>query len=162
EPLSADETEVLLDSLGGMKDELRSRIRAAAEGNPLFIEEMVALVRDSTNGEIMVPPTIQALLAARLDQLEASERRVLECGAVEGRVFHRGAVQALAAQEQELARRLVSLVRKELVRPDMSQLLGDEAFRFRHLLIRDAAYEGLPKATRAELHERFADWLDEH
>ena len=53
-------------------------------------------------------------------------------------------------------------MRKELVRPDRAQLPGEDAFRFRHLLIRDAAYEALPKATRAELHERFADWLEEH
>ena len=58
--------------------------------------------------------------------------------------------------------RLAALVRKELIRPDTAQLPGDDAFRFRHLLIRDAAYDALPKATRAELHERFADWLEEH
>ena len=58
--------------------------------------------------------------------------------------------------------RLTSLVRKELVRPDKSELPGEDAFRFRHLLIRDAAYDALPKATRAELHERFAGWLAEH
>ena len=57
--------------------------------------------------------------------------------------------------------RLAALVRKELIRPDRSRLPGDDAFRFRHLLIRDAAYEALPKATRAELHERFADWLEQ-
>ena len=58
--------------------------------------------------------------------------------------------------------RLAALVRKELIRPDRPQLPGEDAFRFRHLLIRDAAYDALPKATRAELHERFADWLEEH
>jgi class 3 adenylate cyclase/tetratricopeptide (TPR) repeat protein len=161
EPLSRDETERLLDSLGAADDELRAKITNAAEGNPLFVEEMVALVSDSRGPELAVPPTIQALLAARLDQLDATERNVLECGAVEGRVFHRGAVQALAPDGAELPRRLVALVRKELVRADTSQLEGEDAFRFRHLLIRDAAYEGLPKATRAELHERFADWLAE-
>jgi class 3 adenylate cyclase/tetratricopeptide (TPR) repeat protein len=161
EPLSRDETDRLLDSLGAADDELRAKITTTAEGNPLFVEEMVALVSDSRGPELAVPPTIQALLAARLDQLDATERSVLECGAVEGRVFHRGAVQALAPDGSELPRRLVALVRKELVRPDKSQLAGEDAFRFRHLLIRDAAYEALPKATRAELHERFADWLAE-
>jgi tetratricopeptide (TPR) repeat protein len=87
---------------------------------------------------------------------------VLERGAVEGRVFHRGAVQALAPEEQQVTARLTALVRKELVRPDKAQLPGEDAFRFRHLLIRDAAYDALPKATRAELHERFAAWLEEH
>ncbi|MDQ2983554.1 MAG: AAA family ATPase [Actinomycetota bacterium] len=161
EPLSAEETDDLLEALGGVDEELRLKIREAAEGNPLFVEEMLALVREAKDGEIVVPPTIQALLAARLDQLEPSERSVLERGSVEGRVFHRGAMQALAPEETQLAERLVALVRKELVRPDKAQFPGDDAFRFRHLLIRDAAYDGLPKATRAELHERFADWLEE-
>ena len=117
---------------------------------------------ESGGGEITVPPTIQALLAARLDQLDAPERDVLERGSVEGRVFHRGAVQALAPEESQVMARLTSLVRKELVRPDKSELPGEDAFRFRHLLVRDAAYDALPKATRAELHERFAGWLVEN
>ncbi len=165
EPLSATQTDELLERLLGdatLEPDLRARIRDAAEGNPLFVEEMVALVEASGDGEVSVPGTIQALLAARLDQLERAERGVLERGAVEGRVFHRGAVQALAPEESHMERRLNGLVRKELVRPDKPQLLGEDAYRFRHLLIRDAAYEALPKATRAELHERFAAWLGEH
>src|SRR5207247_5405639 len=87
---------------------------------------------------------------------------VLERGAVEGEIFHRGAVQALAPDETQVTPRLAALVRKELIRPDRPQLAGEDGFRFRHLLIRDAAYDALPKATRAELHERFAAWLEEH
>ncbi|MGZ4290773.1 MAG: tetratricopeptide repeat protein, partial [Gaiellaceae bacterium] len=83
-------------------------------------------------------------------------------GAVEGQVFHRSAVEALAPDEPSIPARLMGLVRKELVRPTTATLPDDDAFRFRHLLIRDAAYDALPKATRAELHERFALWLDEH
>jgi len=162
EPLDAAETDSLLASLGGVEDTLRDRIREASEGNPLFVEEMLALVRDSGGAEVEVPPTIQALLAARLDQLDPSERNVLERGSVEGRVFHQGAVQALSNGEPQVSQNLLALVRKELVRPDKSQFPGDDAFRFRHLLIRDAAYDALPKATRAELHERFAEWLEEH
>ena len=113
-------------------------------------------------GEVTVPPTLQALLAARLDQLVTAERSVLERGAVEGEIFHRGAVQALAPEETQVTPRLAALVRKQLVRPDKTQLRGEDAFRFRHLLIRDAAYEALPKATRAELHELFASWLEQH
>jgi len=164
EPLSSTETDELIERLlgdGTVDDDLRARIRDAAEGNPLFVEEMLAMVADSPGGGVVVPPTIQALLAARLDQLDPSERGVLERGAVEGKVFHRGSVEALAPDEVDIARRLMALVRKELVRPDRAQLAGDDAFRFRHLLIRDAAYEGLPKAARAELHERFANWLAE-
>ncbi len=160
EPLADEEAERLLDGLGGVDSALHGRILEAAEGNPLFVEQMVALVAESGGAEVSVPPTIQALLAARLDQLDVSERGVLERGAVEGRVFHRSAVEALS-DGVEVPGRLLSLVRKELVRPDKTQLPNDDAFRFRHLLVRDAAYEGLPKATRAELHERFAGWLEE-
>jgi class 3 adenylate cyclase/predicted ATPase len=161
EPLGEEETERLIVSLGDLDEGLRDRIRDAAEGNPLYVEQMVALVRDSGGGEVVVPPTIQALLAARIDQLDPAERGVLEVGSVEGRLFHRGAVQALAPKE-EVTPQLTALVRKELVRPDKPQIPGDDAFRFRHLLIRDAAYDALPKATRADLHEQFADWLQQH
>ena len=165
EPLAADETDELIDGLldGHPLDiGLRRRIAAAAEGNPLFVEEMLAMVHELGADEVSVPPTIQALLAARLDQLPRPERATLERGAVEGQVFHRGAVEALAPEETHVATHLLGLVRKELVRPSPATLAGDDAFRFRHLLIRDAAYEALPKATRADLHERFADWMGEH
>jgi class 3 adenylate cyclase/tetratricopeptide (TPR) repeat protein len=162
EPLGEEETDRLISSLADFDESLRGRIRSAAEGNPLFVEEIVAMVRESPGGDVTVPPTIQALLAARLDQLDDPERNVLERGAVEGRVFHRGAVQALAPDVAQVGARLTSLVRKVLVRPDKAQLPGEDAFRFRHLLIRDAAYDALPKATRAELHECFATWLEEH
>ena len=162
EPLAQEETELLIKSLAELDDDVRARIEAAAEGNPLFVEEMVAMLRDSPDRDVAVPPTIQALLAARLDQLDQAERDVLQCGALEGRVFHRGAVEALAPEEGQVTVRLTALVRKELVRRDKPQLPGEEAFRFRHLLIRDAAYDALPKSGRAELHERFALWLEEH
>jgi class 3 adenylate cyclase/tetratricopeptide (TPR) repeat protein len=162
EPLDATETDRLIAELGGVGDELRERILQVAEGNPLFLEEVLALLRDSGGVEVEVPPTIQALLAARLDQLDPAERSVLERGSVEGRTFHRGAVAALVEGDGSVDQRLVALVRKELVRPDRPQLAGDDAYRFRHLLIRDAAYDALPKATRADLHERFARWIEEH
>jgi class 3 adenylate cyclase/tetratricopeptide (TPR) repeat protein len=141
--------------------ELRERIARAAGGNPLFVEEMLAMAAEA-EGEVVVPPTLQTLLAARLDQLEAAERTVLERGAVEGETFHRGAVQALAPEDAQVTPRLAALVRKELIRPTEPQLPGEDGFRFRHLLIRDAAYDSLPKAARAQLHERFAGWLEEH
>jgi predicted ATPase len=92
EPLDAAETERLLDELGGVEPGLRERIATAAEGNPLFLEEMLALAHASDDGEISVLPTIQALLAARLDQLDPAERAVFERGSVEGRVFHKSPV----------------------------------------------------------------------
>jgi tetratricopeptide (TPR) repeat protein len=162
EPLNAAETETLLAELGAVPEELHDRVVQIAEGNPLFVEEMVALVRDSDGGQVEVPPTIHALLVARLDQLDPAERFVLERGSVEGRVFHRGAVAALGGGDPTVDQWLVALVRKELVRPERTELAGDDAYRFRHLLIRDATYEALPKAIRAELHARFAEWLEEH
>ena len=158
EPLSADEADSLIRD--EVSVELGERIAHAAGGNPLFISEMLAMARE--RADVDVPPTLKALLATRLDQLEEPERRVLERGSVEGELFHRGAVQALAPEEAQVTARLTGLVRRELVRPDRPQLAGEDAFRFRHLLIRDAAYEALPKSVRADLHERFADWLDGH
>ena len=107
-----------------------------------------------------MPPTIHALLAARLDQLDATERGALERGAVAGRVFHQSAVEYLVDEEPKLDLCLNALVRKGLIQPHEAQIPGDNAFRFRHQLIRDATYDALPKTVRAELHERFADWLD--
>ena len=158
EPLSTEEADALISD--EVSDELRGRIAHAAGGNPLFISEMLAMARE--RDDVEVPPTLKALLAARLDQLDEPERRVLERGSVEGELFHRGAVQALAPEESQVTARLTGLVRRELIRPDRPQLAGEDAFRFRHLLIRDAAYEALPKGLRADLHERFADWLDGH
>jgi class 3 adenylate cyclase/tetratricopeptide (TPR) repeat protein len=165
EPLSEPETDELISSLlaGSALDAgLQLRIRRAAGGNPLFVEEMLALARQANGGDISVPPSIHALLAARLDQLDPSERHVLERGSVEGEVFHRGAVAALGRGEPRLDHYLTALVRKDLLRPEQPQLAGEDGYRFRHLLIRDAAYEALPKATRAELHVLFASWLEQH
>jgi class 3 adenylate cyclase/tetratricopeptide (TPR) repeat protein len=159
EPLAFDEAAQMIASIAQLDEKTRARILDAAEGNPLFVEQMVALVADSSGDAVTVPPTIQALLSARLEQLDGAERIVLQRGAVEGRIFHQSAVQALAPEESQLTTRLTSLVRKELVRPDKAQFPGEDAFRFRHVLIRDVAYDALPKSTRAELHERFAEWL---
>jgi class 3 adenylate cyclase/tetratricopeptide (TPR) repeat protein len=159
EPLPAEDVASLIPARIG--DSLREQISRAAGGNPLFVGEMLAMAGEG-DGEVVVPPTLQALLAARLDQLEETERTVLECGAVEGEVFHRGAVQALASGEQAVTPRLAALVRKQLIAPDKAQIRGEDGFRFRHLLIRDAAYDALPKAARADLHARFAGWLEEH
>jgi class 3 adenylate cyclase/tetratricopeptide (TPR) repeat protein len=164
EPLNAEEANEMIGRLlpaEGLGDPvLRTRVLEAAAGNPLFLEEIAAIVA-SSGGDVLVPPTIQALLAARLDQLEPGERRILEWGSVEGNSFHRGAVEALGPEETSVLTKLVTLVRKDLVRPDEAVFPGDEAFRFRHLLIRDAAYDRLPKSVRARLHEKFANWLDE-
>jgi class 3 adenylate cyclase len=156
EPLGAEDAQTLIGS--EVSAELAERIAHAAGGNPLFISEMLAM--SGERADVDVPPTLKALLAARVDQLDEAERLVLERGAVEGEVFHRGAVQALATDEQVTAP-LTALVRHELIRPDRALFPGEDGFRFRHLLIRDAAYDALPKSVRSELHARFADWLVE-
>jgi class 3 adenylate cyclase/tetratricopeptide (TPR) repeat protein len=140
------------------------RITEAAEGNPLFLEQMAAMLAESDGGEaaVVVPPSIQALLAERLDQLSDDERAVIERAAVVGREFWRGAVVDLSAPAARAAvgSHLLGLVRKELIRPDVSDRGGEDGFRFQHILIRDAAYEALPKSVRADLHERLAAWLE--
>ena len=158
EPLQPEDVERLIpDRIGGS---LRERIARAAGGNPLFVGEMLAIA-GAGDRDVVVPPTLHALLAARLDELDRSERTVLECGAVEGELFHRGAVQALAVDEPQVTPRLAALVRRGLIAPEAAQLAGEDGFRFRHLLLRDAAYEGLPKSSRADHHERLARWLEE-
>jgi class 3 adenylate cyclase/tetratricopeptide (TPR) repeat protein len=159
EPLGDEAVDKLIPER--LPGDLREKVAHASGGNPLFIKEMLAMAGEA-EGEVFVPPNLRALLAARLDQLEASERSVLERGAIEGEVFHRGAVQALAPEESQVTPRLASLVRKDLIKPDRPLLAGEDGFRFRHLLIRDAAYDALPKAARAELHGRFASWLGQH
>ena len=159
EPLPSTDVEELISEQ--VPARLRRRIAKASGGNPLFVNEMLAMAGEAA-GDVTVPPTLRALLAARLDQLDPPERRVLERGAVEGELFHRGAVQALAPEEAQVTPRLAALVRKEVIRPDKPQFHGEDGFRFRHLLIRDATYDGLSKTSRAELHERFADWLATH
>ncbi len=157
EPLTAEQGVELIEAHGGIESVAKERIVAAADGNPLFIEEMLALVRE--DGDVRVPATVQALLQARLDQLGLDERTVIESGAVEGQLFHQAAVVELT-HAPDIGSQLMGLVRKELIQPATATVSGDQAFRFRHLLIRDAAYDALPKDTRAELHERFADWLE--
>jgi class 3 adenylate cyclase/tetratricopeptide (TPR) repeat protein len=161
-PLSPAETDRLLAD-SDLGPAVRARIADAAEGNPLFVEQMVALLaEEGESGEtIPIPPSIQALLAARLDRLTLEERSMLETAAVVGRGFWRGAVRDLAPQglRNAVGAHLMALVRKDLVEPESSTLAHEDAFRFRHVLIRDAAYEGTPKERRAELHERFAAWI---
>jgi hypothetical protein len=165
EPLGSEECAELMDNLDVHVDrDLRERITTASAGNPLFVEEMLAMVREHGDGDVTVPPTIHALLQARIDSLDGDVRVVMERGAVEGEVFHRGSAAALSPEpvRADVSSHLATLVRKELIRSTAPAFPEDEGFRFRHLLIRDAAYESLPKATRAELHERFADWLSTH
>ncbi len=165
EPLGEEESATLVETLAtdrGIPAAERSRILETAEGNPLFLEQLLAHRAGGGNGRGAIPPTVQALLAARIDQLDVDERAVLVRAAVEGKTFHRGAVAELLPERARpmLGARLISLVRQELIRADRSQFAGDDGFRFGHSLIHDAAYEAASKELRAEAHERYAGWLE--
>jgi class 3 adenylate cyclase/tetratricopeptide (TPR) repeat protein len=166
-PLSQKESEELLDLLRAdaeISPDVLAAIVAAAEGNPLFVEQMLAMIKaGEPTTELSIPSTIHALLAARLDRLEPVERALIERASVIGREFWRGAVAHLSPEEERslVATHLLTLVRKELIRPHPSIFRWEDGFRFRHLLIRDEAYIGIAKETRADLHERFAEWLEE-
>ena len=179
EPLSEDESTQLIVGLLGRSDApaaVTARVTEAAEGNPLFVEQMVAmliddgLIRPEADGWVVtgdlsnltVPPTIAGLLQARLDRLTPEEQRVIERGSVEGRVFHWGSVTELSSDlaPGDVGRHLMALHRRDLIGPEQALFGGSEAFRFRHALIRDAAYERIPKRTRSELHEGHARWLE--
>ncbi|MEK6276290.1 MAG: AAA family ATPase [Actinomycetota bacterium] len=167
EPLSAPQAETLLDLLRGeteLSPELLARITDAAEGNPLFVEQMLAMLTENGSSpfDLAIPPTIHALLAARLDRLDPEERAVIERASVIGKEFWRGAVTELTPEgEREAAgARLMTLARKEFIEPSRSIFPQEDGFRFRHILIRDAAYLGIPKEIRARLHESYAGWLD--
>jgi class 3 adenylate cyclase len=176
QPLSAADSEELVAGLLGddaPARELTKRITTAAEGNPLYVEEFVRMIRDdqrpggqngggsSPRAELALPPTIEALLSARLDRLEAEERGVVERAAVVGKIFWWGAVAALSAPRRDAAvgSHLQALVRREFVVPETSTFAGEEAFRFSHLLMRDAAYGSIPKSARSRFHAAFAEWL---
>jgi class 3 adenylate cyclase/tetratricopeptide (TPR) repeat protein len=135
----------------------RDEVMAAAEGNPLFLEQLVAMRADDPT--VRTPATIQALLAARIDALPLRERRVVEAASIEGRGFHRGAVRALMDNSRGLDAALSALVDRELIRPARSEFAGDAGYRFTHILVRDATYELLAKRRRADLHVAYADWL---
>jgi DNA-binding SARP family transcriptional activator len=146
-PLPDAEARALVEQAGG--GERAARIVETGEGNPLFLEQLVAVDADA------LPTSIQAVLAARIDRLEPGERAVLAQASVQGRTFYAGAIE-----EPGTATRLVALVHKQLIRADRSGIPGQDAFSFAHVLIREAAYRSLPKQRRAELHERFARWLE--
>ena len=178
EPLGDEASRQMVESLlgGGVLDPvLLDRVVTAAEGNPLFAEQLIRMLVDEGmlerhNGawrataplsDLHVPPTIQALLAARLDALAAGERSVIEPASVVGYVFAEAAVSALAPPEVSLhvASELTTLAQKHLVQRVEE---GDESHhRFQHIMIRDTAYDGILKRARADLHERFVTWADQ-
>jgi class 3 adenylate cyclase/tetratricopeptide (TPR) repeat protein len=160
--LSQEETVTLVEELGVADADLRRRITATSEGNPLFAEQLAAMMAEAAPGDaIELPASIHALLAARIDGLDPPERRLLERASVIGKEFWPRALVGLSsrADQPSVTSRLLGLVRKGLVQPSRSEVPGEDAYRFRHSLICDETYAGIPKAVRAELHERFVRWL---
>ena len=180
EPLTeADAGLVVQGLLGGtaLPPNVQARIAQGAAGNPLFVEQLLSMLVDNGTlrqedgrwevagdlGQLDVPPTIQALLAARLDLLRGEERAVIEPASVIGQTFARAAVAELAPVpiQPEIDTELDALTRKQLI-GQLAPASEDEVlYRFPNILIRDAAYNGLLKRARAEFHERFVDWAEE-
>jgi predicted ATPase len=179
EPLNDGDCRRLIANLlgrGPLPAEAETWIAEAADGNALFAEELLAMLVDddllawdgarwlAAEGlrAVPVPTTLNTLLAARLEGLPGDERAVLVLASVEGTQFHRSAIRELAPEVPEafLERSLAALLRGDVIRHDQPAFAGDEAYRFRHPLIRDAAYRALPRPKRAAQHERFAAWLE--
>jgi DNA-binding SARP family transcriptional activator/tetratricopeptide (TPR) repeat protein len=166
EPLTEPESGMLADWLIrdlGAADATRARVVQAAQGNPLFVEQLVAMIAHGQwdEDELQLPGSVEALLAARLDLLGPAEQVTLECASALGDRFPVAPLEQLAPPDLRtmLPRHLEALVRKELLRP--ARLVGGgDGYRFRHILVREAAYRRLPKNERADLHERYADWLE--
>ena len=148
----------------GLAQVTRVRVLETADGNPLFIEQLVAMLTEEGGyeAELPIPPTIAALLSARLDRLGPGERAVITRAAVVGKEFSaQAAVDLLPADARAfVARHFETLAGKELIGPAPSAG-RDENFRFRHILIQQAAYRATPKRIRAELHERLAAWIND-
>jgi tetratricopeptide (TPR) repeat protein len=162
----ASESAQLIEArAAGLPAGTQAQVRETAQGNPLFLDQILAMLAEGVppSGEVPMPPTIQAVLAARLDRLGPGERAVMDRGAVIGKEFWVDAViDQLPDGGQRFARRhLDTLVEKDLLDPAPSQLPGRHAFRFRHVLIQEAVYRGISKQLRAELHEHVAAWLRE-
>ena len=167
EPLEESAAKALVAELGGsdVDPEAKKRIVAIAEGNPLYAEQLLAFV-DEAGPEALetVPPTVEALLASRLDRLEPEERALLERAAVVGREFTRAAVVHLTPPD-DLAGvdgRIRGLARRGLISTSRGARGEEDRIRFNHILIRDVTYAGITKETRGFLHERFAAWLEAH
>ena len=179
DPLSAEESDELIRALLAVDDlppSVHDRILERAEGNPFFLEEIVRRLVDggliehvgdrwrATEGieEVEIPDTVQAVLAARIDLLEATDKRIAQAAAVVGRVFWPGPVAGLTgAEPADLDDALRRLEDRELVlsRPG-SSLAGQPEYIFKHVLTRDVAYESLPRKERARAHATVAAWLE--
>jgi class 3 adenylate cyclase len=163
-PLSATEGEELASlRLRDLRHDDAVRLAETAGGNPLFIEQLTATMAESgpsTPGAL--PNTIRGLVAARLDALPAEERSLLLDAAVVGKTFWRGAIDPVRAENEGLSELLGTLERRDLIMRDTASIIeGEQQFSFKHVLIRDVAYELLPRAERRERHARVAEFFEE-
>ena len=169
EPLSEADSRALVEQLAGeagVATELSDRVAVSAEGNPLFVEELVRMLIDERHlgkdaSALPMPATIHAVLAARLDRLDSAELAIVKAAAVIGKSFSDEAALLLAGRHHhELESHLGALVRQQIIEADGGRFRGRRTFSFKHILLRDVAYQGILKAQRADLHERYADWLE--
>jgi class 3 adenylate cyclase/tetratricopeptide (TPR) repeat protein len=161
-------TALVESTLAGASPELVYTVLERAAGSPLYAEQLAALVReqglsvtDATLDASVIPPTIQALLAARIDALPRELKPPLLDASVIGRVFWSGAVATLAhTPEGAVEPALADLLRRELTRSrEPSTMLGEDEYGFWHGLLRDVAYSFLPRAARLAKHRAAAKWI---
>jgi class 3 adenylate cyclase len=161
-PLSAAESQELAQLRLGELHEDAGRLAETAEGNPLFIEQLAATMAESSQTGDSLPTTIRGILAARLDALPPNERALLLVAAVCGKTFWRGALERMEEEVGGLSELLGALERRDLiVRDTRSMIEGEQQFGFKHVLIRDVAYDLLPRAQRREHHARAAQFFEE-
>jgi class 3 adenylate cyclase len=161
EPLEGkDASELALHLLGA--DTRAAEVAQAGEGNPLFIEQLAAVMNERGERGESLPTTIRGLVAARLDALPREERDVILDASIVGRIFWRGALKRLASDPDCLGSALAALERRDLVRRDpVSRIEGDEQWSFKHVLIRDVAYDLQPRARRRDGHRHIAEFIEE-
>jgi len=166
-PLTDEDTARLVASLVGksvLPAETQSALLERAGGNPLYAEEFVRMLAESgaPAPDTPLPENVQALIAARLDTLPPERKAQLQDAAVLGKVFWAGGVAAIGGVEERAVKAgMRELVRKELVRPARrSSVEGQEEFAFWHVLVRDVAYQQIPRATRAQKHRAAAAWIE--
>ena len=162
-PLNPAEAEELAELLLGQVERERiSTLAETAEGNPLFIEQLAATVAEGSAAKGSLPTTVRGIVAARLDALPPAERSLLLDAAVVGKVFWRGVLERMRDGEEELSELLGALERRDLItRETTSMIEGEQQFSFKHVLIREVAYELLPRARRQERHARAAEFIEQ-
>jgi class 3 adenylate cyclase len=161
-PLSPAEAEELAQLRLGQSMEAAARLADTAGGNPLFIEQLAATMAESSAAGGTLPTTIRGLVAARLDALPAEERALLLDAAVVGKTFWRGALERIAGRADGLSQLLGALERRDLIVRDTGSIIeGEQQFGFKHVLIRDVAYELLPRAERRERHAQVAAFFED-